>query len=95
MLCFLIDPKRAKYALFDSSSTKAMHEESKQFERSNVLQLEPRPLGTNVISIEWVFKNKTDEHGTLIRNKARSVAQGYTPVEQLSVSTLMKLSPCR
>ena len=95
MLCFLIEPKNAKFALFNGSSTEDMHEESKQFERSNVSQLVPRPLGTNVISIKWVFKNKTDEHGTLIRNKARLVAQGYTQFETLRVSTLMKLLPGR
>jgi hypothetical protein len=30
---------------------------------------------------QWIFKNKSDEHGTVIRNKARLVAQGYTKNE--------------
>ena len=30
---------------------------------------------------KWIFKNKSDEHGTVIRNKSRLVAQGYTQVE--------------
>jgi hypothetical protein len=29
----------------------------------------------------WIFKNKTDEHGTVVRNKARLVTQGYTQIE--------------
>ncbi|KAG9459176.1 hypothetical protein H6P81_003684 [Aristolochia fimbriata] len=35
----------------------------------------------NVIGTKWVFKNKTDEEGNVIRNKTKLVAQGYTQVE--------------
>nr|GEV51296.1 hypothetical protein [Tanacetum cinerariifolium] len=44
---------------------------------SNALQ-DPRvrPIGT-----KWVLKNKKDEKGIVIRNKARLVAQGYTQEE--------------
>ena len=31
-----------------------------------------------MIGIKWIFKNKLDEHGAVIRNKSRFVAQGYT-----------------
>ena len=34
-----------------------------------------------MIGTKWIFKNKYDEHGTVIRNKSRLVAQGYTQVE--------------
>lgn len=44
-------------------------------------QLVPRSYHTNVIGTKWVFKNKTDESGNVVRNKARIVAQGYTQVE--------------
>ncbi|KAG7599440.1 Ribonuclease H-like superfamily [Arabidopsis suecica] len=37
----------------------------------------------NVIGTKWIFKNKSDEEGNIIRNKARLVAQGYTQVEGL------------
>ena len=43
--------------------------------------ISPRPKGVNVIGTKWIFKNKSDEHGTVIRNKSRLVAQGYTQVE--------------
>nr|GEV92358.1 hypothetical protein [Tanacetum cinerariifolium] len=33
------------------------------------------------ISTKWVFKNKQDERGIMIRNKARLVAQGHTQEE--------------
>ncbi|GJV74262.1 putative ribonuclease H-like domain-containing protein [Tanacetum coccineum] len=35
-----------------------------------------RPIGT-----KWVFRNKKDERGIIVRNKARLVAQGYTQEE--------------
>nr|GEU66806.1 uncharacterized mitochondrial protein AtMg00810-like [Tanacetum cinerariifolium] len=37
-----------------------------------------RPIGT-----KWVLKNKKDEKGIVIRNKARLVAQGYTGEERI------------
>ena len=35
------------------------------------------PIGHSVIGTKWVFRNKLDEHGKVIRNKARLMAQGY------------------
>ena len=46
--------------------------------------LVPRPEGMNVIGTKWIYKNKSDENGTMTRNKARLVAQGYTQVEGLN-----------
>ena len=34
-----------------------------------------------MIGTKWIFKNKFNEHGTIIKNKSRLVAQGYTQVE--------------
>ncbi|GKF81648.1 putative ribonuclease H-like domain-containing protein [Tanacetum coccineum] len=39
------------------------------------------PNGKRAIGTKWVFKNKKDERGIVIRNKARLVAQGYTQEE--------------
>ena len=36
-----------------------------------------------MIGTKWVFKNKQDQDGIVVRNKARLVAQGYTQVEGL------------
>jgi len=43
--------------------------------------LVPRPAEQNIIGTKWIFKNKIDEHGIVVRNKARLVAQGYTQIE--------------
>ena len=41
----------------------------------------PRPSHTNVIETNWIFKNKTDEFGNIVRNKVRLVAQGFMQIE--------------
>jgi hypothetical protein len=34
-----------------------------------------------VINTKWVFKNKLDEYGEVVRNKERLVCKGYAQVE--------------
>ena len=34
-----------------------------------------------MIGTRWVFRNKLDESGNIMRNKARLVAQGYSQEE--------------
>ena len=58
-----------------------MQEELNQFERNEVWELVPRPNDQSVIGTKWVYKNKMDENGIIIRNKARLVAQGYNQQE--------------
>ena len=53
------------------------------FTRNQVWELVERPKGHNVIGTKWVFRNKQDQDGIVVRNKARLVAQGYTQVEGL------------
>nr|GEV93246.1 hypothetical protein [Tanacetum cinerariifolium] len=49
--------------------------------KENVWTLVDRPKGVRPIGTEWVLKNKKDERGIVIRNKARLVAQRYTQEE--------------
>jgi hypothetical protein len=42
-----------------------------------------RPSDHNIIRIKWVFQNKQDENGVIVRNKARLIAQGYTQFKGL------------
>ncbi|KAK0588038.1 hypothetical protein LWI29_033242 [Acer saccharum] len=76
-----IEPKKVEEALNDEFWVLAMQEELNQFERNEVWTLVPRPKTTNVIGTKWIFRNKSDEDGNIVRNKARLVAQGYSQIE--------------
>nr|GEX67332.1 hypothetical protein [Tanacetum cinerariifolium] len=82
-LCFLSqeEPKKIFDALKDPSWVEAMQEELLQFKIQNVWVLVDCPNGVRPIGTKWVLKNKKDERGIVIRNKARQVAQGYTQEE--------------
>ena len=36
-----------------------------------------RPVDQNVVGTRWVFKNKLNANGKIVRNKAKLVAKGY------------------
>ncbi|KAJ3686570.1 hypothetical protein LUZ61_015734 [Rhynchospora tenuis] len=76
-----LEPKTFKEANVDPNWIVAMQEELNQFERNKVWELVPLPSGKQVIGTKWVFRNKLDEHGNVVRNKARLVAQGYKQQE--------------
>ena len=76
-----------------------MQEELNQFKRTNVQILVERPYDNNVIETKWIFKNKRDEHGVVVRNKARLVAQGYSQEEGIdydeTLSPIIRLEAIR
>jgi len=41
----------------------------------------PKPENAHVIGTKWVFINKLNEDGKVVRNKSRLVAQGYSQQE--------------
>ncbi|GJT94234.1 putative ribonuclease H-like domain-containing protein [Tanacetum coccineum] len=65
--CFLSqeEPKRVSKALNDPAWVEAMQE----------------ILYSSTIGTKWVYRNKKDERGIVVRNKARLVAQGHTQEE--------------
>ncbi|GJR26393.1 putative ribonuclease H-like domain-containing protein [Tanacetum coccineum] len=81
--CFLsqMEPKKVIQALEDPSWIEAMQEELLQFQLQKVWTLVNLPNGKRAIGTKWVFRNKKDERGIVVRNKARLVAQGYTQEE--------------
>ncbi|GJZ29604.1 putative ribonuclease H-like domain-containing protein [Tanacetum coccineum] len=81
--CFLsqIEPTSIAKALSDSSWVEAMQEELLQFKLQQVWKLVDLPNGKRAIGTKWVFRNKKDERGIVIRNKARLVAQGHRQEE--------------
>ncbi|WVZ80665.1 hypothetical protein U9M48_028122 [Paspalum notatum var. saurae] len=58
-----------------------MHEELKNFTKNEVWTLEAKPKGARVTGTKWVFRNKQDDEGNIVRNKAILVAKGYSQVE--------------
>jgi len=62
-----IEPKNVN----DSNWVIAMQDELNQFTRNYVWSLVPRSDEMNVIGTKWVFRNKMDEDGNIVRNKAR------------------------
>ena len=83
-----------------------MHEELNQFKRNEVWDLIPKPASHKSIGTKWVFQNKLDKSGIIVRNKARLVAKGYNqeeginydetyaPVGRLEVIRLLLLFAC-
>ncbi|GJV44765.1 retrovirus-related pol polyprotein from transposon TNT 1-94 [Tanacetum coccineum] len=75
------EPKRVSKALSDPAWVEAMQEELLQFKLQKVWILVDLPKGHRAIGTKWVYRNKKDERGIVIRNKARLVAQGHTQEE--------------
>ncbi|GJV89740.1 putative ribonuclease H-like domain-containing protein [Tanacetum coccineum] len=68
-------------ALEDKSWVNAMQEELLQFKIQKVWILVDLPYGKKTIGTKWVYRNKKDEKGVVVRNKARLVAQGHRQEE--------------
>ncbi|GKE59686.1 putative ribonuclease H-like domain-containing protein, partial [Tanacetum coccineum] len=81
--CFIsqVEPKKVIQALTDPSWIEAMQDELIYFKLQKVWTLVDLPYGKRAIGTKWVYRNKKDKRGIMIRNKARLVAQGYTQEE--------------
>lgn len=69
----LIEPNLVDAALKDDSWIKGMKDELQELERHKVWTLVPCPENKRIIGTRWVFHNKMDEDGIVIRNKAQLV----------------------
>ncbi|GJU72070.1 retrovirus-related pol polyprotein from transposon TNT 1-94 [Tanacetum coccineum] len=72
----LAEPKKLTEALEEEGWIIAMQEELTQFERNKVWTLVPKPHGKTIIGTKWIWKNKMDKNGVVIKNKERLVASG-------------------
>ncbi|GJY93522.1 retrovirus-related pol polyprotein from transposon TNT 1-94, partial [Tanacetum coccineum] len=83
--CFLsqVEPKKVIQALQDPRWIEAMLDELLQFKLQKVWTLVDLPNGKRPIGTKWVFRNKKDERGIVIKNKAILVAQWYTQEERI------------
>ncbi|GJY77866.1 putative ribonuclease H-like domain-containing protein [Tanacetum coccineum] len=86
-----IEPTSIAKALSDSSWVEAMQEELLQFKLQQVWILMDLPIGKRTIGTKWVFGNKKDERGIVIRNKARLVAQGHKQEEGIDYEEVFAL----
>ena len=73
-----MEPKNFNEVELEESWVNAMQEELNQFERNNVWTLVPRPTNYPIIGTKWVFRNKMDELGNVVKNKARLVTKNKT-----------------
>ena len=78
-----IEPTNIEEALPDPDWINAMHKELNKFTQNVVWTLEERPQDARVIGTKWVFHNKQDDQGIIVRNKARLVVNGFSQVEGL------------
>nr|GEU47381.1 putative ribonuclease H-like domain-containing protein [Tanacetum cinerariifolium] len=76
-----MEPNKVTQALDDESWVEAMQEELLQFRLLNVWTLVDLPHGKRAIKTKWVYRNKRDQRGIVVRNKARLVAQGHRQEE--------------
>nr|GEU70781.1 hypothetical protein [Tanacetum cinerariifolium] len=67
--------------ILTTSWIEALQEDLLQFKMQKVWVLVDLPKGKRAIGSKWVFRNKKDERGIVIKNKARLVAQGHTQEE--------------
>nr|GEW99021.1 putative ribonuclease H-like domain-containing protein [Tanacetum cinerariifolium] len=78
-----MEPKKVSQALDDESWVEAIQEELLQFSLQKVWRLVDLPYGKKAIRTKWVYRNKKDERGIIVRNKAKLVAQGHIQEERI------------
>nr|GEW57315.1 putative ribonuclease H-like domain-containing protein [Tanacetum cinerariifolium] len=69
----------------------AMQEKLLQFKIQNVWILVDLPFEKKAIGIKWVYRNKKDERGIVVRNKARLVAQGHRQEDEIDYDEVFAL----
>ncbi|GJS05976.1 retrovirus-related pol polyprotein from transposon TNT 1-94 [Tanacetum coccineum] len=72
------EPKKVSEALKHPGWVDVMQDELNQFSKNKVWTLVPTPYGKTIIGSKWVFRNKRDETGIVIKNKARLVSKRKT-----------------
>ncbi|GJZ19502.1 retrovirus-related pol polyprotein from transposon TNT 1-94 [Tanacetum coccineum] len=64
-----MEPKKLIEALGEERWIIAMQEELNSFKRNKVWTFVPKPHGKTIIRTKWIWKNKMDKNGVVIKNK--------------------------
>nr|GEX71316.1 hypothetical protein [Tanacetum cinerariifolium] len=88
--------KRRNRTLIEAARTidegaKADYNNLETFKLLNVWTLVDLPYGKRAIETKWVFRNKRDQRGIIVRNKARLVAQGHRQEEGIAYDEVFAL----
>nr|AGM34082.1 hypothetical protein [Lactuca sativa] len=78
-----VEPKTVNSALDHFDWVQAMQDELNEFERNKAWRLIPIPNDASVVGLKWVFRNKMDKEGNVIRNNAQLVVKGYCQEESI------------
>lgn len=65
-----IEPKNINYTIKDNSCIEATIEELSTFEKNKAWKIVPNPQDKIIVGTRWVFRNKLNEDGKVIRNKS-------------------------
>ena len=76
-----METKHIDEEMQDDNWVKVMQEELDQFQKNDVWELIELIKGKKEVGAKWVFRNKLDEDGKVVRNKERLVARGYSQQE--------------
>jgi len=87
-LLSVIEPTTVDEALSDDGWKLAIQEELNQFQRNDVWDLVPKHQQKIIIGTKWIFKNKLNEQGEVVRNKVRLVAEGYSQQEDIDYTEI-------
>ena len=76
-----VEPKSIDEACKYDHWIQSLKEELDQIVKNETWELVPRTKDRNVIRMKWVFRNKMNKQGEVVRNKARHVCKGYSQEE--------------
>ncbi|KAI3725030.1 hypothetical protein L1987_64802 [Smallanthus sonchifolius] len=94
--CFIsqVEPKNIKAALLENSWVEAMQEELQQFSKLNMWNLVDLPKNKVPIDTRGVSRNKKDEGGIVVQNKARLVVHGFYQEEGIDFEEVFAPMAC-
>ncbi|XP_052625851.1 uncharacterized protein LOC128132890 [Lactuca sativa] len=84
-------PKNFEMPLNEPSWVDAMHEQLNQFEKLRVWTLVELPKGKKSLETHWVYRNKQDDSGVILRNKERLMVCGFRQIEGLDYTKIYAL----